>query len=41
MADDLVRHFDDRGVHRVIMDDGANALDLPLLTALGERIAAL
>ncbi len=41
MAEELVRHFDDRGVHRVIMDDGANALDLPLLDALTERLAAL
>jgi len=41
MADDLVRHFDDRGVHRVIMDSGANALDLPLLTALRTRMSAL
>ena len=41
MTEKLVRHMEDRGIHRVIMDDGANALDLPLLAALGERIARL
>ncbi len=41
MADELVRQFDDRGVHRLIMDNGANALDVPLLTALSQRMGAL
>jgi len=41
MAKELIRHLDDRGVHRVIMEDGANALDLALLNALRERLAEL
>lgn len=41
MTRELVRHMEDRGVHRVIMNDGANALDLPLLAALRERIGSL
>jgi len=38
---ELVHHLEDRGVNRVIMDDGANALNLPLLAALRERISGL
>jgi enoyl-CoA hydratase len=41
MSEGLLRHLDDRGVHRVIMDHGANALDGALMDALRERIAAL
>lgn len=36
MTRELVRHMDDRGVHRVVMNDGANALDVPLMVALRE-----
>jgi enoyl-CoA hydratase len=41
MTDTLVRHLDDKGIHRVIMDDGANALDPPLLEALIAKVAEL
>ena len=41
MNRELVHHLEDRGVNRVIMDDGANALNLPLLAALRERISGL
>jgi enoyl-CoA hydratase len=41
MSEDLLRHLDDRGIHRVIMDHGANALDEGLLAALSERIGTL
>jgi enoyl-CoA hydratase len=41
MIDTLLRHLDDRGIHRVIMDDGANALDPPLLEALSAKVAEL
>jgi len=41
MTDQLLRHLDDRGIHRVIMDDGANALDPPLIEALATKVAGL
>jgi enoyl-CoA hydratase len=37
----LVRRHDLHGIHRVILDDGANALDLPLMAALREAVAEL
>jgi enoyl-CoA hydratase len=41
MAKELIRHHEERGIHRLIMDDGANALDLALMSALRERISEL
>lgn len=41
MTDQRVRYMEDRGVHRVVMADGANALDLPLMAELKGRIGAL
>jgi enoyl-CoA hydratase len=41
MVDELVRHHEERGIHRLIMDDGANALDLALMSALRDRIGEL
>jgi enoyl-CoA hydratase len=41
MTEQLLHHLDDRGVHRVIMDDGANALDPPLIHALTAKISSL
>lgn len=41
MADSLLRHSHERGAHLLVMDHGANALDLELLGALVERIGQL
>lgn len=41
MADSVVRHTHERGAHLLVMDHGANALDLELLGALEDRIAEL
>ncbi len=41
MADTVLRHTHERGAHLLVMDHGANALDLDLLGALEDRIADL
>jgi enoyl-CoA hydratase len=41
MTDQLLRHLNDRGIHRIVMDDGANALDPPLLEALTAKVGEL
>ncbi len=37
----MLRHSEERGVHTLTMDSGANALGQPLMAALQERMAAL
>jgi len=41
MADTLLRHEENRGVHRLVMDHGPNALDRPLMGALRETLGDL
>ena len=41
MAEHTIRHHEERGVHRLIMDDGANALDLALMSELRDRLVEL
>jgi enoyl-CoA hydratase len=41
MADQLIRLHEVRGIHRIILDDGANALDLPLMAAVRDAVADL
>jgi len=41
MADELLRHQEERGIHRIVMDSRANALDPPLMTALGALLEQL
>lgn len=41
MADPPIRIHEMRGLHRIILDDGANALDLPLMAAVRDAIADL
>jgi enoyl-CoA hydratase len=41
MADSVLRHNHERGAHLLVMDHGANALDLELLDALVEKMADL
>ncbi len=41
MADGLLRHEEDKGVHRLVMKHGPNALDRPLMAALRSEIHSL
>lgn len=41
MPDELIRLHEVRGIHRIILDDGANALDLPLMAAIRDAVADL
>ena len=41
MADRFLRHEENRGVHRLVMDHGPNALDRPLMEALREALGTL
>jgi len=41
MADLFLRHEENRGVHRLVMDHGPNALDRPLMGALREALGTL
>jgi enoyl-CoA hydratase len=41
MADQLIHLHEVRGIHRLILDDGANALDLPLMAAVRDAVAEL
>ena len=41
MADWFLRHEENRGVHRLVMDHGPNALDRPLMEALREALGTL
>jgi enoyl-CoA hydratase len=41
MADSVLRHTHERSAHLLVMDHGANALDLELLDALVETMASL
>jgi enoyl-CoA hydratase len=41
MPDRPIRHHEVHGIHRVILDDGANALDLPLMAAIRDAVADL
>ena len=34
MDDVILQHEEDRGIHRLVMDHGPNALDRPLMEAL-------
>ncbi len=39
--DSVLRHEENRGIHRLVMDHGPNALDVPLVAALRDRIREL
>lgn len=41
MPDRPLRHHELHGIHRLILDDGANALDLPLMAAIRDAVADL
>ena len=41
MSEALLRHDENRGVHRLVMDHGPNALDRPLMTALRNQLEEL
>ena len=41
MADDVLIHEENRGIHRLVMDNGPNALDPALMSALPERLGQL
>lgn len=41
MADDVLIHEENRGIHRLVMDHGPNALDPTLMSALRERLGQL
>jgi enoyl-CoA hydratase len=41
MAADIIQHAESRGIHRLTMDHGPNALDPPLMSALREHLSAL
>lgn len=41
MTDMLLRHEENRGIHRLVMDHGPNALDRSLMGALREALGAL
>lgn len=41
MADEVVKHEESRGIHRLIMDHGPNALDQPLMAELRDRLREL
>jgi enoyl-CoA hydratase len=41
MVDGLLRHEEDRGVHRLVMKHGPNALDRPLMSALTSELRRL
>jgi hypothetical protein len=41
MADRFLRHEENRGVHRLVMDHGPNALDRPLMEALRDALGTL
>lgn len=41
MSKQLLRHVEERGLHQVIMDHGANALDRPMMAALRGAVAEL
>ena len=41
MSEALLRHEENRGVHRLVMDHGPNALDRPLMAALRREFADL
>jgi enoyl-CoA hydratase/carnithine racemase len=41
MADNVLEHEESRGIHRLTMDHGANALDPPLMAALRARLDRL
>jgi enoyl-CoA hydratase len=41
VTNERVRHMEDRGVHRVVMADGANALDVSLIASLRDCLADL
>jgi enoyl-CoA hydratase/carnithine racemase len=41
MADSVLKHEESRGIHRLTMDHGPNALDPPLMAAIRERLDQL
>jgi enoyl-CoA hydratase/carnithine racemase len=41
MPDRPIRHHEVHGIHRVILDDGANPLNLPLMAAIRDVVAGL
>ena len=41
MAEMILRHEENRGVHQLVMDHGPNALDSPLMSALREALGNL
>jgi len=41
MPEQLIRLHEVRGIHRIILDDGANALDLSLMAAVRDAVAGL
>jgi len=41
MAEEMVRHHEERGIHRLILNDGANALDLALMSEFRDRLSEL
>jgi Delta3-Delta2-enoyl-CoA isomerase len=41
MAENPLRHEESRGIHRLVMDAGPNALDRPMMAAVRERLQLL
>ena len=41
MADDVLVHEEERGIHRLVMNNGPNALDPELMSALREKLRQL
>mgnify|MGYP001217554550 FL=1 len=41
MPDRPIRHHEVHGIHRIILDDGANPLNLPLMAAVRDAVADL
>lgn len=41
MTDGVVHHGERRGIHRLLLDKGPNALDVPMMKALGAEIRGL
>ena len=41
MDDVILQHEEDRGIHRLVMDHGPNALDRPLMEALRTALQSL
>ena len=41
MADDVLVHEEERGIHRLVMNNGPNALDSELMSALREQLRQL